>query len=223
MEVMNAVVLLDVAPIGPDYLPGHGHADTLSFEMSLFNKRVFVNRGISEYEYSTKRLEERGTAAHNTVEINSKNSSEVWSSFRVANRAKPLDLIINQSKTLLSVSCAHNGYKRLTGKPIHRRTWNLNNNKLFVKDEIKGFFVSAKSRYYLHPDIKIISSGKFKWTLHIPNSKNKIILYVKKGLASLDNSYYAPEFGIQLPTKCLTVQFGTLKEITIELTWITYE
>ena len=27
----SALALLDVAKIGPDYLPGHGHADTLSF------------------------------------------------------------------------------------------------------------------------------------------------------------------------------------------------
>jgi uncharacterized heparinase superfamily protein len=223
MEAKNALVLLDVAPIGPDYQPGHGHADTLSFEMSLFNKRIFVNRGISEYEYSTKRLEERGTAAHNTVEINSKNSSEVWSSFRVANRAKPFDMIINQSETLLKVSCSHDGYKRLTGKPIHRRTWKLNNSKLLVKDKIEGFFVSAKARYYLHPDIKIISAGKFKWTLHMPNSKNIIHLCVQKGLASIDTSYYAPEFGIELLTKCLTVQFGALNEISIKITWVNYE
>ena len=37
------VALIDVAPVGPDYLPGHGHADTLSFELSLGGLRVIVN------------------------------------------------------------------------------------------------------------------------------------------------------------------------------------
>ena len=32
----DMVALLDVAPVGPDYLPGHAHADTFSFELSLF-------------------------------------------------------------------------------------------------------------------------------------------------------------------------------------------
>ena len=49
LEVHNAKLLIDIASIGPDYLPGHGHADTLSFEMSLFGKRIFVNRGTSQY------------------------------------------------------------------------------------------------------------------------------------------------------------------------------
>lgn len=31
----GAVVILDVGILGPDYLPAHGHADTLSFELSL--------------------------------------------------------------------------------------------------------------------------------------------------------------------------------------------
>ena len=36
LESSDAVALLDVAPVGPDYLPGHAHADTLSFELSVF-------------------------------------------------------------------------------------------------------------------------------------------------------------------------------------------
>ena len=40
VEWDEAVALLDVAPVGPDYLPGHAHADTLSFELSLFGQRV---------------------------------------------------------------------------------------------------------------------------------------------------------------------------------------
>ena len=43
METYDAVALLDVAPIGPDYLPGHAHADTLSFEFSVFSQRVVMN------------------------------------------------------------------------------------------------------------------------------------------------------------------------------------
>ena len=45
----EAVLLIDVAPIGPDYLPGHAHADTLSYELSLSGKRVLVNSGTSRY------------------------------------------------------------------------------------------------------------------------------------------------------------------------------
>src|SRR5690606_10804538 len=50
LQSNSAVVIADVARVGPDYLPGHGHADTLSFEMSLLGRRFLVNGGTSTYE-----------------------------------------------------------------------------------------------------------------------------------------------------------------------------
>jgi uncharacterized heparinase superfamily protein len=69
------VALLDIAPIGPDYLPGHAHADTLSFELSHRERRVIVNGGTSCYGTGAQRQRERATAAHSTVEINGQASS----------------------------------------------------------------------------------------------------------------------------------------------------
>ena len=74
----GATTFLDIAPIGPDYLPGHAHADTLSFELSLQNKRIVVNGGTSCYGTGRQRQAERGTAAHSTVGIDGMNSSDVW-------------------------------------------------------------------------------------------------------------------------------------------------
>ena len=91
------LAFLDVAPIGPDYLPGHAHADTLSFEFSLFGERVIVDTGTSCYGISSERIRQRGTDAHNTVTINGENSSEVWSGFRVAGRAMPWGVKLEQT------------------------------------------------------------------------------------------------------------------------------
>src|SRR5690606_11840873 len=85
-------LLADVAPVGPDYQPGHAHADTLSCELSLYGQRVLVNSGISQYGEDAERHRQRSTAAHNTVEVDGENSSEVWAGFRVARRARPFDV-----------------------------------------------------------------------------------------------------------------------------------
>ena len=74
--------ILDVAKVGPDHVPGHGHADTLTFEWSLGDQRVVVDTGTSVYGESEERLRQRGTAAHNTVSVDGQNSSEVWSRFQ---------------------------------------------------------------------------------------------------------------------------------------------
>jgi uncharacterized heparinase superfamily protein len=86
IELGEAVLFADIGRIGPDYLPGHAHADTLCFGLSLFGDRWFVDTGCSTYEVCDERLRQRGTAAHNTVVVDGEDSSEVWSSFRVARR-----------------------------------------------------------------------------------------------------------------------------------------
>ena len=116
VESGPAIGLLDVARIGPEYLPGHAHADTLSFELSVFGQRLFVNSGTSQYGNDSLRQQQRSTTLHNTVTIEGQNSSEVWSGFRVAKRAYPDIPYIKKSQNKVSVSCSHNGFKRLSGK-----------------------------------------------------------------------------------------------------------
>ena len=105
-------MILDVGSIGPDNIPAHSHADTLSFELAFDGERVLVNSGTSTYEVSQRRTFERSTKAHNTLEINEQNSSEVWSSFRAGKRAKIFDLKIKRKADETNVSCSHDGYSR---------------------------------------------------------------------------------------------------------------
>ena len=93
----NFFLIGDIGKIGPNYLPGHSHADTLSFEMSINKERVIVNSGTSIYGNNDERLKQRGTSSHSTLSINNKNSSEVWSSFRTGRRAFPQDIKLRYS------------------------------------------------------------------------------------------------------------------------------
>ena len=88
MSVGPWVGLIDVAEIGPSYLPAHGHADALTFELSLDGKRVVVDTGTQSYEDGPSRWAQRSTSAHITIEIDGQSSSEVWKSFRVGRRAR---------------------------------------------------------------------------------------------------------------------------------------
>ena len=150
----DCTLLLDVGAVGPSYLPGHAHADTLSFELSVGRDRVIVNSGTSHYGSGAERQAERGTAAHSTVEIDGENSSEVWAGFRTGRRARVHDLVIRESDDAVTVSCSHDGYRWLAGKPVHRRQWTLRAGSLQVDD----FVSSAAGRqpiayYHLAPDV----------------------------------------------------------------------
>jgi uncharacterized heparinase superfamily protein len=199
--------LLDVAPVGPDHLPGHAHADTLSFELSLFGQRVVVNSGTSCYGLSPERLRQRGTAAHSTVVIDRENSSEVWSGFRVARRAMPRLVSIDENSSEIKVTTCHNGYERLPGKNIHQRSWTVLGNSLLIQDELSGPFSKAEAHFHLHPLIKIASrsAGENKLVLWLPDGRN-VFLTIEGGTVSLDASSWHPSFGCSEPNICLVVQ-----------------
>lgn len=207
LSVCDALVLLDVGKIGPDYLPAHAHADTLSFELSLFGHRVVVNGGTSQYGTGIIRQLERGTAAHSTVVVNYQNSSEVWGGFRVARRAYPRDLVIEETAASVVVTCAHDGYRRLPGKPIHRRTWELSETALVVTDQVEGLFDVAFAYFHLHPSIVVSANTSNCWVLHLPQGQRSLVI-VEAGEASIVASHYSPEFGKRLETQCLKVALG---------------
>lgn len=204
LQGQNAVALLDVAPIGPDYLPGHAHADTLSFELSVFGQRVVVNGGTSRYGLGPERLRERGTASHSTVEVAGQNSSEVWGGFRVARRAYPFDLQLQDQAELLQVACSHDGYKRLSGSPVHRREWVMDAGSLQVADMVRGGAHTAVARYILHPDVKVTAADNSSWQLNLVGGQSLCVM-VLEGQGRIELADYAPEFGIVLPTQCLAV------------------
>lgn len=159
LEAGPAVLIADVGDIGPDYLPGHAHADTLSFELSVHGRRVLVNGGTSTYERGEERLRQRGTAAHNTVEVNGEDSSEVWSSFRVARRARPLGVTWAERNGELRLRAFHDGYGRLRGVGRVGRTWRLTRDGLVIDDRIEGRQGRATSRFHGHPAFAFDSQG----------------------------------------------------------------
>ena len=212
----HMVALLDVARIGPDYLPGHAHADTLTFELSLNGQRLIVNSGTSEYGTGPERLRQRSTSAHNTVEINDQNSSEVWSGFRVAQRAYPIDTQTSEPNGSIEVRAAHGGYRRLPGQPVHRRLWRLSDRSLSVHDIISGKFQTAIARYHLHPDVKAECNGR-QGRLILPKGQ-RIDWTVTAGDVEITKSTWHPEFGKSIPSLCLEISFSN-SECSIEFTW----
>lgn len=204
-----AVLILDVGAVGPDYLPGHAHADTLSFELSIHGERILVNSGTSGYEIGAQRDWERSTAAHNTLEIDGKNSSEVWAGFRVARRAYPYSVFINEIGDEIVIEASHNGYRWLTNKPVHRRTWRLKSNSLTVFDMVLGSVEQVRSRVYFHPEVAVnmdTLTGTFK------TSTSNGIFFVQAPRSELISSFWYPEFGLARKSRCLVLHGNSCRK-----------
>ena len=214
-----ATLICDVAPIGPDYLPGHAHADTLSFELSVDGKRVLVNGGTSTYESSLERQRQRGTAAHNTVVVDGQDSSEVWGSFRVARRARPLGVAWGHDNGGPWLVAAHDGYRRLTGRVTHRRRWRLEAQGLSVMDHLNGRFSSAIAVLRLHPDLCVRPADRSTSVVLVSGEARHITLSCEPQTEiSSTQSTWHPEFGRVLPTTMLTIPING-EWLATRLTW----
>ncbi|MEZ9184404.1 heparinase II/III family protein [Vibrio splendidus] len=201
-------VIIDVANVGPDYIPGHAHADTLSFEMSSIDgHRVFVNSGTSVYGLGEERLRQRKTETHNTVVVDDYDSSEVWSGFRVARRAYTSSPIIEETDDNITVECSHDGYMRLPGKVTHIRKWQLEESDLLICDRLTGSYNHAEAHYHLHPDVRVEGiNNSSQVRLHLPNGTQYTINAEGADIKVLETTWH-PEFGLSIANKKLVLNF----------------
>lgn len=209
--------LLNLAQVAPDYQPGHTHADSLSFELSLFGERVFVNSGTSQYGEDAERNRQRDTAAHNTVEVNGQSSSEVWAGFRVARRARTTLDALEQMDNTVRVSSHHDGYMRLPGKNLHTREWIATANELQVTDAITGKFDRALSRLFLHPDVIAVQNGN-EVNITLSCGQSAIVTLQGASRVSVMTSTWHPEFGKSVPNQCIVAEMSP-NRLTTRITW----
>jgi len=219
IERPDLVALLDVAAIGPDYLPGHAHADTLSFELSLFGQRVLVNSGTSCYGQNEERRRQRGTAAHNTVVVNGLDSSEVWAGFRVGRRANANLLSVDSRTDITDVRASHDGYSFLPGKVLHFREWSCTHRSLKITDILEGDYDKAVSRLHLHPFAQIDFQNEAQEA--VVTIRNQEVIKMKiTGSSSIKvkDSAWHYQFGRSMKNRLIEIEFDD-HTMSVELSW----
>jgi uncharacterized heparinase superfamily protein len=207
LEAGEAVSLIDIAPVGPDHLPGHAHADTLSFELSLGAERLVVNGGSSVYGEGPRRAFERSTAAASTVEVDGASSSEMWAGFRVGRRARVHDPRVSAEDGAAEVSASHDGYRHLPGRPEHRRAWRLTADSLVIEDRIEGRFETAVARFHLAPGVRPSMDADGRSGVLITAS-GRSVRWSADAPASLAPFAWACRFGRREPTSSLVLPVG---------------
>jgi hypothetical protein len=144
-------LIADFGRVCPDYLPAHAHADLFSFELTIGGQPVVVDSGVFEYTAGEWRDWFRSTAAHNTVEIDGRDQSEMWGSFRVGRRARAFGVRWIEGPGFTAITGTHDGYAPL----LHTR-WIVQVNEArlwFVIDRVTGpAGHTARSRIHLQPD-----------------------------------------------------------------------
>lgn len=196
----NWTAMCDGGRIGPDYQPGHSHADTLSFELWHEKQPLIADSGTALYIAGKIRKAQRSTAGHNTVTVDGRDSSQVWSAHRVAERAG----ITARSFGGDVFSAAHDGY----GKIIHLRHWHISpagmeiTDSIYEKDKQCAVLKNSPRKKheicsYLHfaPGIKCRITGLFSAELLCGNKKF-IINFSENMKADIIEGCRSREFGL---------------------------
>ena len=197
-------VVCDAGPIGPDYQPGHGHADLLSFELSLRGARVVVDSGVSTYEAGAMREYCRSTRAHNTVEIEGQNQVEIWAAFRVGRRCAPRDVQWQELPDGFRLSAWHDGYRHLPGRPTHARKFRWHDGgQLDISDIVDATrSVRSVAHMHFHPGCRIGDLDGAACTVTTPEGGVRVSWSGWADVAQ-DDSVYCPRFGVEIANPCL--------------------
>lgn len=208
----NDALFVDAGPLGPDYLPAHGHGDIFSYELSLDGRRVVVDGGTSSYEAGEERDWLRSTRAHNTVEIAGVDQAEFFGAFRVGRRGRPHDVVARVTPKGIHVSGWHDGYRRLAGAPRHHRELELvAPAALAVWDRVESSVPhAAVSRVRLAPGTRVGLEPAGGAT--IESAGLALTLGIFGGKLELETGHYAPRFGERLECPVLALHKGSAPE-----------
>ena len=119
-------VTFDACPLGYKSIAAHGHADALSITMRYNGAAFFVDPGTYDYfTYDDWRNYFRSTRAHNTVEVDGCDQSEMLGKFLWGARATTQVVEWQATNESTRVAAEHDGYQRLSDPVTHRRTVEL--------------------------------------------------------------------------------------------------
>ena len=186
---------------GPAHQPGHSHADTLSFELSLWGERWVVDTGCGSYQDAAVRKRCRSSAGHNLPMIAGFEQSEIWGEFRMGKRCRVLgrewDAVRRRLLVEIEDACGNRFARRLEFEP----------GAVSVEDRLlkrvsPGAF---QSLLHLDPgvDVEKEKDGPAAWALR----KGPRTVRLEGGVGNIahgmiDSCYY-PMFGPGVTNPCL--------------------
>ncbi len=200
-------VCIDAGEAGPSYQPGHAHADLFSFELSIRGHRVIVDSGTFDYVNSSMRRWCRSTRAHNTLEIDGRNQSEVWSAFRVGRRASPRRIRWEHFQNRFRLSACHGGYSHLRGSPVHGRgfSWNPEGGELLIVDRVTSRRPQKLRRlFHIHPSCRLSIAGSK--SARVVGPAGEMTIEWASGTGRISRGWYCPEFGCRISSRILIIE-----------------
>ncbi|WP_288175717.1 heparinase II/III family protein [Sporofaciens musculi] len=186
----NYIIIIDCGRIGPDYIPGHGQCDCLSYELYLNQLPFIVNSGTYQYQGRMRKYF-RSVYAHNTVVIDGKEQSEVWGEHRVARR---ISSIIAKPQAV----SFEGGYRAYHGGR-HSRFFDISDAGIRILDYVSNVKEGCSIQSFVHLSPGVTAEfERNAVALYMGNKKAAILNPIECNVHIHRSGWlcnYAPDFG----------------------------
>jgi hypothetical protein len=224
-------LVFDAAPLGYLSIAAHGHADCLSFVLSLGGHPVLVDPGTCCYhEDAVWRDHFRGTSAHNTLRVDGLDQSESGGPFMWLRKATPTLEAARTSGPLQLVRARHDGYRRLSDPVTHAREVRLDaaRERIEVVDRIDAAGAHRLERFWhFAPACQVAQKRAGLFLVSLPHVQLRMRCYdaeavhVLRGSHAPRNGWFSPGYGRMEPATALVFRSRSRGSITLrtEFEW----
>ena len=158
LQAGRCLVLVDSGALPEPGYDGQAHAGALSFEMSVGRERLIVNCGAQPGDSAWREVQ-RTTAAHSTLCLGDRNSSELQAGGGSVNRQAQVTCRRESADGQELLELSHDGYEPIFGLSHHRRLFlSANGEDLRGEDCLEGELETSEPsdfaiRFHLHPEV----------------------------------------------------------------------
>ncbi len=199
------------------------HASPLAFEFIYGKERIFVSCGTHPMD-DAMRAALRGTAAHNTITLDDRNSCEIKPDGHMGRRPRTVSSTREEGLYATLIDAVHDGYVPVNGV-THRRRMYLGSEGHDLRGEENltctvGLSkpIDVAIRFHLHPKVQVslIREGE-EALLRLPGGSGWRF-YLTGGTLALENSVYFGDGCEMRKTKQLVV-YATMDADTLQFKW----
>ena len=207
-------LVVDAGPLGYGPLAAHGHADALSFTLSVGGCEFFVDPGTYTYRSDTPwRAYFRGTSAHNTIRVDGEDQSQQGGNFMWLRKARAVCHHWSSSVTTDEFEGVHDGYSRLADPVVHRRLITLDKaSRRIVIDDVLEMSGSHDIELYFHcgpgcrvearPDCYAVHHGGRVVTMQLPKAVPGSV-HIGRGETDPISGWTSPRFDVIRPSSTI--------------------
>ncbi|MBE0557778.1 MAG: heparinase II/III-family protein [Proteobacteria bacterium] len=222
MRSSDLHLLADVGDIGMNGRGGHGHNDTLSFDLWARGAPLIVDPGTYVYtsDVAARQLF-RSTRMHNTAVIAGREIAEFNGLWQITQDTTDPRVLRWESDARKDILVArHSGYGRLPIPVLHQRTFALEKEtlRLEVTDQLQTTGPTAAELFFhLHPDVTVEPAGGNSCILCAGDLRVKVECSHR---LTQQESWYSPSYGLRTPSTALCVPLSLAADTQVHTQFI---